>query len=331
MKRKILFLATAIMMVMQVAAQTNNFEEIIDIDVRDNQLILTATVAGAPLNFLLDMGRASSAILTNVAHEMGLEVSNGRVTLERIGIGEELFVPRISVDVIDDEAFKQLGVSGVLGVNVFNRSVVTIDKEAKNITLSAPFKPEHIPLRSRSDMVAGNEQTVVVAGERVTAPISELFNKGAMTFDFTRSRLFFESFETLVRPERVVAVAEEPKMEGLMTHLTRNLFLQDVFNFREKDEWEFQGSQPAILYFWATWCAPCRRLTPGMVQLAEEFEGRVKFYKINFDEEPEISVGFFNVQTLPTMLFVPMVGEPVSLGLVNTKEDVRRRLEELME
>lgn len=316
MKRRLLLFAAVFAFVMQTAAQQNRFEEIIGIEVRDNQPILTATVAGTPLPFLLDMGRATSAILVNVADEMGLEVNNERVTLERIGIGEELFIARTAVDVIDDEALRQLGVAGVFGVNIFNRSILTINKQAQDITLSAPFKPEYIPLRSRADMVAGNVQTVVVAGERVTAPINELLEKGAMTFDFTRTRLFFEPFETLVRPERAVA-PQERQMEGLITHVNRRLFLQEIFNFREKDEWKFQGSQPAILYFWAPWCVPCRRLTPEMVQLAEEFEGRVKFYKINFDEEQEISVGYFNVQMLPTILFIPMEGEPIPVSAVN--------------
>jgi thiol-disulfide isomerase/thioredoxin len=333
MIRKILLLTTIIALAGgNVFAQTNRFEEIIDIDVQDSRLFLTVTVSGTPVRFLFDAGRPTSAILTESANAMGLEISESRASLARVGVGEQLFLQQIAVDVIEDDALQQLGVSGVLGVDIFRQSIVTIDKRDKNITLSLPFKPTYMPLRSRAPMTVGSsEQTVVSAGEQITASVSELLEMGALTLDFTRGRLYFESFETLTKPENLASTAVNPEATGFMTPLNRSMFLRDVFNFREYDEWNFQGTQPAILYFWATWCAPCRRLTPIMEELAKEFDGRVKFYKINFDEEKEVSEGFFNVTVLPTMLFIPMEGEPIPLGFVSTREDVERRIRELME
>jgi len=60
---------------------------------------------------------------------------------------------------------------------------------------------------------------------------------------------------------------------------------------------------PVIVDFYATWCPPCRALSPILDRLAVEFDGRVKFVKVNSDEQPGLAAQY-KVAALPTLVLV---------------------------
>ena len=64
-----------------------------------------------------------------------------------------------------------------------------------------------------------------------------------------------------------------------------------------------QSDLPVVVDFYADWCPPCRRLGPILDRLAVEFAGKVKFVKINSDQEPALAEQY-NVTALPTVIFV---------------------------
>jgi len=96
--------------------------------------------------------------------------------------------------------------------------------------------------------------------------------------------------------------------------LTKDTFIEKVFNYEKNKEWKFEGVVPAIIDFWAPWCGPCRMVGPIIDELSNEYNGKVNFYKVNVDDEQELA-GIFGIRSIPSMLFVPKNGQPkMSVG-----------------
>ena len=62
-----------------------------------------------------------------------------------------------------------------------------------------------------------------------------------------------------------------------------------------------QASEPVLVDFWAEWCPPCRKLTPVIEALADEYAGRVKVVKVDVDQSPDVA-GRYGIFSIPTLL-----------------------------
>ena len=71
-----------------------------------------------------------------------------------------------------------------------------------------------------------------------------------------------------------------------------------------------QSDVPVLVDFWAVWCGPCRRVAPEVDAVAEQLQGKVKVYKVNVDEEPDLA-GRYGIQSIPTVA-VFAGGRPVT-------------------
>lgn len=92
-------------------------------------------------------------------------------------------------------------------------------------------------------------------------------------------------------------------------HLTKQTFLEKVFDYENKKEWDFQGERPAIIDFYADWCGPCKMVAPIMEELSTEYAGQVDIYKIDTEAEQELAA-IFGIRSIPSILFVPMDDQP---------------------
>ena len=76
-----------------------------------------------------------------------------------------------------------------------------------------------------------------------------------------------------------------------------------VLSLNEKnfEEEVLKSEKPVLVDFWASWCGPCRMMSPVIDEIAEEMGETVKVYKINIDEEKNLAVKY-NVMSIPTFI-----------------------------
>jgi len=94
-----------------------------------------------------------------------------------------------------------------------------------------------------------------------------------------------------------------------MENLTKETFKEKVFDFEAGEEWAFKGERPAVIDFYADWCGPCKTVAPILEELSAEYDGKVDIYKVNTEDEHELS-GIFGIQSIPSILFIPVGEQP---------------------
>lgn len=119
---------------------------------------------------------------------------------------------------------------------------------------------------------------------------------------------------------------------GEILHVTKADFMKLVMDYEKNpDSWIYQGEIPCIVDFYADWCAPCRITSPILEELAKEYSGKIKVYKVDIEKERELA-GVFGVQSIPTFLFCPMKGNPtISSGIANTPDATRQMFRDQIE
>lgn len=109
--------------------------------------------------------------------------------------------------------------------------------------------------------------------------------------------------------------ASSEPVEGQVNKLTAELFRKVIWDYQASpDNWVYAGDQPAIIDFYADWCRPCKMVAPIMEELAGQYKGKVRIYKVNTDEQRELAK-LFNINSIPAVLYIPKNGKPqMSVG-----------------
>lgn len=95
-------------------------------------------------------------------------------------------------------------------------------------------------------------------------------------------------------------------------------------NFEEEVS---KSDVPVLLDFWASWCGPCKMVSPIVDKVAEEVEGKAKVGKVNVDEEQELARSF-NIMSIPTLIVIKN-GKLVKQSVgVMSKEEILNMLKQ---
>ena len=111
--------------------------------------------------------------------------------------------------------------------------------------------------------------------------------------------------------------------------LTKQVFFEKVFNFEENKDWKFKGEVPCIIDFYADWCGPCKSLAPILEVLGEDYQGKVNIYKVDTEAEQELS-GAFGIRSIPSMLFVPLEGQPQMAQGALPKQELEKLIKDVL-
>ena len=117
--------------------------------------------------------------------------------------------------------------------------------------------------------------------------------------------------------------------ECFMESLTKETFLQKVFNYEQNKEWKFEGELPCIIDFYADWCGPCKMVGPVLKELAEEYQGKLNIYKVDTEAQQELASAF-GIQSIPSILFVPLNGKPQMAAGALPKNALKKAISEVL-
>ena len=116
---------------------------------------------------------------------------------------------------------------------------------------------------------------------------------------------------------------------GNVIVLTNETFKQKIFNYDLNKKWKYEGNLPDIIDFYADWCGPCRRLSPMVEELAKKYNGKIIVYKVDTDAQQQLAQSM-GISSLPTLLFIPVKGQPRStVGLV-PNETLEKAINEVL-
>lgn len=112
--------------------------------------------------------------------------------------------------------------------------------------------------------------------------------------------------------------------------ITTKEFTEKIFDFENEKDWNFKGDKPAIIDFYADWCGPCKMVAPILEELSEEYSGKVDIYKVDTDAEKKLAMAF-GIQSIPSMLFIPMEGPPKMATGAAPKDAILKAMKSVMD
>ena len=100
-----------------------------------------------------------------------------------------------------------------------------------------------------------------------------------------------------------------------------------IFTDQDFQEQVLKSSTPVVVDFWASWCVPCRTVSPIIDELAAEYQGKVKVGKLNVDENSQ-TAGTYGIMSIPSVV-VFKNGQPVKTMIgAQSKENFKKGIDE---
>ena len=124
-------------------------------------------------------------------------------------------------------------------------------------------------------------------------------------------------------------VVEKKENNSNMEKLTKEAFLEKVFNYEQNKEWKYEGDLPCLIDFYADWCGPCKMVHPILEELSKEYDGKIKIYQIDTEAEQELAAAF-GIRSIPSLLFCPTDGQPQMAQGALPKATLKKAINEIL-
>lgn len=134
-------------------------------------------------------------------------------------------------------------------------------------------------------------------------------------------------------PEKPIVVVKDAPSQAndKPIQMNKKMFLEEIMDYENNTTWVYKSDMPGIIDFYADWCRPCKIVAPIFEELAKEYAGKVKFYKVDTEAERELASAV-GIQSLPTFLYMPVNGKPeIRQGIARTPEEIKKMFREQIE
>lgn len=140
---------------------------------------------------------------------------------------------------------------------------------------------------------------------------------------------------TITEEEQAVVTSQEENLT-IATIVDTPIYIQNEKQFidliatdNDIRNWQYKGSLPCVIDFYATWCQPCKMMDPLYQQLAKEYAGKIFFYKVDVDKLKDLCIRW-NIQGMPTFIFCNSKTTMTLLG-AQSEEQLRQQLDRLIQ
>ncbi len=114
-----------------------------------------------------------------------------------------------------------------------------------------------------------------------------------------------------------------------VVQLGKREFKEKIYDYTFNKEWKYKGDLPAVIDFYADWCSPCKMVAPILDELSIEYEGKVKFYKVNTEKDPEVAKAFA-ISSIPTLLFIAPTGKPMVVRGAQSRGSLKSNIDRIL-
>lgn len=119
--------------------------------------------------------------------------------------------------------------------------------------------------------------------------------------------------------------------DGVVNQMNEAMFKQMVWDFsKNPEDWKFIGDKPVIIDFYADWCRPCRMVSPIMDELAKEYKGQIRIFRVNTDQERGLA-SMFSINSIPAVMLIPRQGKPQMAVGAQPKESYLKAISDVLQ
>lgn len=136
-----------------------------------------------------------------------------------------------------------------------------------------------------------------------------------------------DSTQANTQSEQKAEAATNANADGTVHHIGAEEFQQLVADYTSNKD-AYIGDGPCVVDFFATWCGPCKALSPVIEQMAQKYAGKVAFYKVDIDQASAVS-NAYGIESIPTLFFCNQ-GSIERITGAPSEEDLEKAIQSML-